>query len=101
MQIDVQQTHKTPLTLCPLCNKPLKNGGSTCYSCGFFSEPSPGSRSSVQIDSTVRQGSALSDAFQSSLSSEHRGASDRGAHRDEQGQTRRQPNPITPIPSRA
>ncbi len=80
---------------CPLCSRPLKNGSTTCYACGFTTNPPEGS--SVWIDPAV---------YASPLpSSEGEPSQDKqqieGRYLGILPQPKRQRNPLTPIPARA
>src|SRR5713226_4628055 len=80
---------------CPLCSRPLKNGSTTCYACGFTMNPPEGS--SVWIDPAV---------YESPLpSSEGEPSQDKqqieGRYLGILPQPKRQRNPLTPIPARA
>src|SRR5712692_1715565 len=80
---------------CPLCSRPLKNGSTTCYACGFTTNPPEGS--SVWIDPAV---------YESPLpSSEGEPSQDKqqieGRYLGILPQPKRQRNPLTPIPARA
>src|SRR5438132_12405226 len=80
---------------CPLCSRPLKNGSTTCYACGFTTNPPEGS--SVWIDPAV---------YESPLpSSEGEPSQDKqqieGRYLGILPQPKRQHNPLAPIPARA
>jgi hypothetical protein len=80
---------------CPLCSRPLKNGSTTCYACGFTTNPPEGS--SVWIDPAV---------YESPLpSSEGEPSQDKqqieGRYLGILPQPKWQRNPPTPIPARA
>ncbi len=80
---------------CPLCSRPLKNGSTTCYACGFTTNPPEGS--SVWIDPAV---------YESPLPpSEGEPSQDKqqieGRYLGILPQPKQQRNPPTPIPSRA
>jgi len=96
MQTDFWMTEETSHPeQCPLCSKPLKNGSTTCFSCGFTTHPPSGS--SVWIDPTVY-------AYPTSLSRvQPWWVSQQTEERDPRQfpKPKQQPNPITPIPPRA
>jgi hypothetical protein len=79
---------------CPLCSESLKEGSTTCLSCGF-STHSTGS--SVWIDPAIYGYSLSSSKRLRPQSIQQRGMR---VHRTF-SQPRRQPNPVTPIPLRA
>ena len=96
MQTDTWLTEEAPYPeQCPLCSRPLKNGSTTCYSCGFTTNPPAGS--SVWIDPAVYEYPLLSPEGEPS--------------QDEQQieerylgilpQPKRRRNPLTSIPARA
>ncbi len=96
MQTDIWLTEEIAYPeQCPLCCEPLKNGLTTCFSCGFSTKSSSGT--SVWIDPAI---------YGHPLSSSHR-----QSHQAQQQigwryarvipQTSIHPNPITPIPPRA
>ncbi len=80
---------------CPLCSRPLKNGSTTCYSCGFTTNPPAGS--SVWIDPAVYEYPPPSPE----------GEPSQGKQQIEERylgilpQPKPQRNPLTPIPARA
>ncbi len=80
---------------CPLCSQPLKNGSTTCSSCGFSTKSPTGT--SVWIDPAVYGFPLSSSQRQSQQAPQETG------WRYARGlpQARRHPNPITPIPPRA
>jgi hypothetical protein len=80
---------------CPLCSKPLKNGSTTCFSCGFTSHPPAGS--AVWIDPAVYGYPLYASRRQPSQAIQQTRGRDSGSL----PKSKRQPNPITPIPLRA
>ncbi len=94
MQTDIWLTEEVArFDRCPLCSQPLKKGSTTCFSCGF-STSSPIS-TSVWIDPAF---------YRSTLTqSQHRQVSPGEKVKPARNMppTRRNPNPITPIPPRA
>lgn len=96
MQTDIWLTEEIVYSeRCPLCSQPLKDGSTTCFSCGFTIESPTGT--SVWIDPAV-YGYPLTPSQKPphQVSQEKRWKSAR-----ELNQTRRHPNPTTPIPRRA
>jgi hypothetical protein len=95
MQADIWLTKENAhYEHCPLCSQPLKNGSTTCFSCGFSTKSPTGT--SVWIDPAV-YGFPLSSQRQS-----HQvvhGTRERYARG--LPQARKHPNPNTPIPPRA
>jgi hypothetical protein len=77
--------------LCPLCSQPLKNGSTTCFSCGFSTKSPTGT--SVWIDPAV-YGFPHSSSRRQSHETRRRYARDLP-------RARGHPDPITPIPQRA
>ena len=77
--------------LCPLCSQPLKNGSTTCFSCGFSTKSPTGT--SVWIDPAVY-------GFPHS-SSQRQSHEIRRRYSRELPRARGHPDPITPIPQRA
>jgi hypothetical protein len=77
--------------LCPLCSQPLKNGSTTCFSCGFSTKSPTGA--SVWIDPAVYE-------FPSS-SSQRQSYETRRRYARELPRARGHPDPITPIQQRA
>jgi hypothetical protein len=77
--------------LCPLCSQPLKNGSTTCFSCGFSTKSPTGT--SVWIDPAVYE-------FPHS-SSQRQSHETRRRYARELPRARGHPDPITPIPQRA
>ena len=96
MQTDIWLTEEiTYSERCPLCSQPLKNGSTTCFSCGFSTKSPTGT--SVWIDPAV-YGLPLSSSQRQS----HQASKETGwRFARELPQARRHPNPITPIPPRA
>src|SRR5205823_10674940 len=96
MQTDIWLTDEIDYSeRCPLCSQPLKNGSTTCFSCGFSTKSPTGT--SVWIDPAVYGFPLSSSRRQSHQVPQKTGW--RYVH--ELQQPRRHPNPITPIPSRA
>lgn len=80
---------------CPLCRQPLKNGSTTCFSCGFSTKSPTGT--SVWIDPAVYGFSHTTSRINPhQVSQEKKWRSSR-----ELNKARRHPNPNTPIPQRA
>jgi hypothetical protein len=77
--------------LCPLCSQPLKNGSTTCFSCGFSTKSPTGT--SVWIDPAVYE-----FPYSSSQGQSHE---TRRRYARELPRARGRPDPITPIPQRA
>ena len=96
MQTDIWLTEEIAYSeRCPLCSQPLKNGSTTCFSCGFSTKSLAGT--SVWIDPAV-YGVPLSSSQRQS----HQAPQETGwRYARELPQARRHPNPITPIPPRA
>jgi hypothetical protein len=96
MQTDIWLTEEIAYPeQCPLCSEPLKNGLTTCFSCGFSTKSPTGT--SVWIDPAV-YGYPLSSSQRQS----HQAPQQTGwRYGRVVSQTRRHPNPITPIPPRA
>ena len=96
MQTDIWLTEEiTYSDRCPLCSQPLKNGSTTCFSCGFSTKSPTGT--SVWIDPAVYGfPHAVTQRKSQHVSQEKKYRSAR-----ELTQTRRHPNPNTPIPQRA
>src|SRR5438876_8789647 len=95
MQTDIWLTEEiTYPERCPLCSEPLKNGSTTCFSCGFSNPPTG---TSVWIDPAVYRYPLSSSRRQSPQTIQQT----RGRYLRSSSQPRRQPNPITPIPPRA
>jgi hypothetical protein len=96
MQTDIWLTEEIAYPeQCPLCSEPLKNGLTTCFSCGFSTKSPTGT--SVWIDPAV-YGYPLSSSQRQS----HQAPQQTGwRYTRVVSQTRRHPNPITPIPPRA
>ncbi len=96
MQTDIWLTEEIAYPeQCPLCNEPLKNGLTTCFSCGFSTKSPTGT--SVWIDPAV-YGYPLSSSQRQS----HQAPQQTGwRYARVVSQKRRHPNPITPIPPRA
>jgi len=96
MQTDIWLTEEIAYPeQCPLCSKPLKNGSTTCFSCGFSTKSPIGT--SVWIDPVV-YGYPLSSSHRQS----HQAPQQTGwKYTHVLSPARRQPNPITPIPPRA
>jgi len=96
MQTDIWLTEETSQPeRCPLCSKPLKNGSTTCFSCGFTSHPPAGS--AVWIDPAVYGYPFYPSRKQPSQAIQQSRGRDSGSL----PKSKRQPNPITPIPLRA
>lgn len=96
MQTDIWLTEETSHPeQCPLCSKPLKNGSTTCFSCGFTSHPTAGS--AVWIDPAVYGYPFYASRRQPSQAIQQTKGRDSGSLQ----KSKRQPNPITPIPLRA
>ncbi len=96
MQTDIWLTDETSHPeQCPLCSKPLKNGSTTCFSCGFTSHPPAGS--AVWIDPAVSGYPFYASRKQPSQAIQQTKGRDSGSL----PKSKRQPNPITPIPLRA
>jgi hypothetical protein len=80
---------------CPLCSEPLKNGLTTCFSCGFSTKSPTGT--SVWIDPA-----ACGYPLSASRRQPHQAPQQTGwRYARVLSQSRRHPNPITPIPPRA
>ena len=96
MQTDIWLTEGiTYAERCPLCSQPLKNGSTTCFSCGFSTKSPTGT--SVWIDPAVYGFPHTSSRRNPpQVSQEKKWQSAR-----ELTQSRRHPNPNTPIPQRA
>ncbi len=96
MQTDIWLTEEiTYSERCPICSQPLKNGLTTCFSCGFSTESPTGT--SVWIDPAVYEFPHTSSRRKPhQVSQEKKWQSAR-----ELTQARRHPNPNTPIPQRA
>jgi hypothetical protein len=96
MQTDIWLTEEIAYPeQCPLCNEPLKNGLTTCFSCGFSTKSPTGT--SVWIDPAV-YGYPLSSSQRQS----HQAPQQTGwRYARVVSQKRSHPNPITPIPLRA
>jgi hypothetical protein len=96
MQTDIWLTEETSHPeQCPLCSKPLKKGSTTCFSCGFTSHPPAGS--AVWIDPAVYGYPFYASRRQPSQAIQQTKGRDSGSL----AKSKRQPNPITPIPLRA
>src|SRR6266704_6657256 len=96
MQTDIWLTEEiTYSERCPLCSQPLKNGSTTCFSCGFSTKSPTGT--SVWIDPAVYGLPLSSSQRQSNQAAKETG----WRFARELPQARRHPNPITPIPPRA
>jgi hypothetical protein len=96
MQTDIWLTEEiSHPEQCPLCSKPLKNGSTTCFSCGFTLHPPAGS--AVWIDPAVYGYPLYASRRQPSQAFRQTKGQDSGSL----PQSKRQPNPITPIPLRA
>jgi hypothetical protein len=96
MQADIWLTEEIAYSeRCPLCSEPLKNGSTTCFSCGFSTKSPTGT--SVWIDPAVYGFPLSSSRRQSRQAPQEIG----WRYARELPQPRRHPNPITPIPSRA
>src|SRR6266849_10896061 len=96
MQTDIWLTEESAYSeRCPLCSQPLKNGSTTCFSCGFSTKSLAGT--SVWIDPVV-YGVPLSSSQRQSHQAQQE---TRWRYARELQQGRRHPNPITPIPPRA
>jgi hypothetical protein len=80
---------------CPLCSRPLKNGSTTCYACGFTTNPPEGS--SVWIDPAVYEYPLPSSEGEPSQDQQQI----EGRYLGILPQPKRQRNPLTPIPARA
>lgn len=80
---------------CPLCSRPLKNGSTTCYACGFTTNPPEGS--SVWIDPAVYEYPLPSAEGESSQDKQQI----EGRYLGILPQPKQQHNPLTPIPARA
>ena len=80
---------------CPLCSQPLRKGSTTCFSCGSSTKFTTGT--SVLFDPAVYGFPLSSSQRQSSQISQEA----RLRYAREFPQTRRHPNPNTPIPPRA
>ncbi len=80
---------------CPLCSRPLKNGSTTCYACGFTTNPPEGS--SVWIDPAVYEYPLPSSEGEPSQDQQQI----EGRYLGILPQPKRQHNPLTPIPARA
>jgi len=96
MQTDIWLTDEIDYSeRCPLCSQPLKNGSTTCFSCGFSKKAPTGT--SVWIDPAVY------GVPHSSLQKQPRQVPQETKWRyaRQLPQTRRHPNPNTPIPPRA
>ncbi len=96
MQADIWLTEEIAYSeRCPLCSQPLKNGSTTCFSCGFSMKSPTGT--SVWIDPAV-YGVPLSSSQRQS----HQAPQEtEWRYARELPQARSHPNPITPIPPRA
>ena len=96
MQTDIWLTEEiTYSDRCPICSQPLKNGSTTCVSCGFSTKYPTGT--SVWIDPAVYGFPRTSTRRKPQhISQEKKYQSAR-----ELNQSRRYPNPHTPIPQRA
>jgi hypothetical protein len=96
MQTDIWLTEEIAHSeRCPLCSQPLKNGSTTCFSCGFSTKSPTGT--SVWIDPAVYGFPLSSSQRQSQQSPQETG----WKYARELPQARKHPNPITPIPPRA
>ncbi len=80
---------------CPLCSRPLKNGSTTCYACGFTTNPPEGS--SVWIDPAVYESPLPSSEGEPSQDQQQI----EGRYLGILPQPKLQRNPLTPIPARA
>jgi hypothetical protein len=96
MQTDIWLTEEIAYPeQCPLCSEPIKNGLTTCYSCGFSTKSPTGT--SVWIDPAV-----YGYPFSLSQRQSHQAPQQSGWRNTRVvSKTRRHPNPITPIPPRA
>ncbi len=96
MQTDIWLTDEIDHSeRCPLCSQPLKNGSTTCFSCGFSTKAPTGT--SVWIDPAVYglpHSSSQKQPRQVSQETKRR-------YIRQLPQARRHPNPNTPIPPRA
>ena len=96
MQTDIWLTEEIAHSdRCPLCSQPLKNGSTTCFSCGFSTKSPTGT--SVWIDPAVYgfpHTATRRKAQQHSQEKKYQSAR-------ALTQSRRHPNPNTPIPQRA
>jgi hypothetical protein len=96
MQTDIWLSEETSHPeQCPLCSKPLKNSSTTCFSCGFTLHPPAGS--AVWIDPAVYGYPFYASRRQPSQAIQPTRGRDSGSL----PKSKRQPNPITPIPLRA
>src|SRR2546429_736150 len=96
MQTDIWVTEEiTYSERCPLCSQPLKNGSTTCFSCGFSTKSPTGT--SVWIDPAVYGLPLSSSQRQAPQAPQETWLS----YARELPQARRHPNPVTPIPPRA
>jgi hypothetical protein len=96
MQTDTWLTEEaTYPEQCPLCSRPLKNGSTTCYACGFTTNPPEGS--SVWIDPAVYEYPPPSLEGEPSQDKQPI----EGRYLGILPQPKRQRNPLTPIPARA
>src|SRR5215470_13681714 len=80
---------------CPLCSRPLKNGSTTCYACGFTANPPEGS--SVWIDPAVYESQLPPSEGEPSQDEQQI----EGRYLGILPQPKRQRNPLTSIPARA
>jgi hypothetical protein len=96
MQTDIWLTDEIDYSeRCPLCSQPLKNGSTTCFSCGFSTKAPTGT--SVWIDPAVYGLPHTSSQKQPRQVPQET----KWRYARQLPQTRRHPNPNTPIPPRA